>query len=173
MKPQAPHYFALIIAILIFAASVFAYIFIYHSVTVQTGKTAQAIQNVHTQQMTATNEQKLNDLLNTTENQRLTLGTFMLSSNATVQFIEKVESVGAQSGSKVLLVSISADTDILHAHVSAVGGWPNVMRAIHIVESLPYSIIIDNVRVGGDDSGKWTVGFDIAVTLAPAGQTSQ
>lgn len=166
MKPTYHHYAALSIATLVFVASGAAYFFIYYSVGDQTVKTLSAENAVATEQQTAARQKGIADSLTTTAADRARIGTFLISSDETVPFIEKIESVGHQSSSTVSLVSISIDSSKIHAHVTVQGSWTNMMRAVHLIESLPYSLSMDNIGISLLGPRIWSAGFDISIPLS-------
>ncbi len=167
MKPTTlHHYSALTISVTIFLVSIFGCIFIYYSVNDQTASTAAAEKAVLTEQGTAARQKSIVDSLKATVDERAIIGSFVLTSDQTVPFIERVEGISKQSGATVVLVSISADAALVHAHVNIQGTWANTMRAMHLVENLPYSIAMDNVRVSLLGKGLWNEDFDIAIPLS-------
>ncbi len=166
MKPTYHHYSALVIAFAVLAMSVAGYAFIYYSVNQQSASTAKAEIAVATEQATAVRQKSIVDSLRITAEDRSTINSFLLTTDGTVPFIEKVEGIGSQSGATVSLVSISADATTVRAHVNIQGTWGSVMRAMHIVENLPYSISMDGVRITIQGVGTWNEDFDIAIPLA-------
>ena len=167
MKPTTlHHYSALGISITIFLVSIFGYIFIYYSVNDQTASTAAAEKAVLTEQGTAARQKSIVDSLKATVDERAIIGSFVLTSDQTVPFIERVEGISKQSGATVSLVSISSDASLVHAHVNIQGSWTTMMRAMHLVENLPYSISMDSVRVSQVGKGLWNEDFDIAIPLS-------
>jgi uncharacterized iron-regulated membrane protein len=168
MKPTYHHYSALAIAFAVFLASIGGYIFIYYSVNDQSAATAKAESDVTTEQGAAVRQQNIVDSLAATADDRALVNSFLLSPDGTVAFIEKVEGISQGSGAAVSLASISADSASVYAHVNIQGQWSNMMRAMHLVENLPYSIGMDNVRVSLQGKGAWSEDFDITIPLTNA-----
>ena len=165
MKPSYKHYSALGIAFAIFVASIGGYVFMYFSVNSQAVNTAQAERDVNSAQDIAAKQQGTINILKATDADRAMLSSFVLSSDQTVSFIEQIEGVSKQSGATVTLVSISSDGTTLHAHINIQGQWTNVLRAMHIIENFPYSLSMDNVRLGVIGKGQWNEDFDIKVPV--------
>jgi hypothetical protein len=96
--------------------------------------------------------------------------TYLIPDSNTVSFIEEVEGVAKQSGASVSIASISAD-DLtsaavgtighIQAHISINGSWSQAMRALHIIEDMPYALTIDNVSAHALGGGVWDVEFNM------------
>ncbi len=166
MKPTIHHYSASLIATGIFFVSVFAYIFIYYSVYNQAAKTGAANVAVVTEQGAAASERSVMDSLAATADERALLGTYLISPNATVPFIERIEAIGPQTGSRTSIVSISDDSGVLSAHVSIDGSWKSVMQAMHLIENVPFALSMDNVKMTLTARGEWNENFDISIPSA-------
>ncbi len=166
MKPTYHHYSALTIAFVIFVISISGYIFIYYSIYDQAARTADTNGNIAAQQSAEIKERQISDSIAATVSDRALVSTFLISPNATVPFIDSIEGIGSQTGSKVTIVSISNDTGTLTTHININGSWKNVMRAMHLVENIPYSLRMDNVRMSLQTGGQWNEDFDISIPLA-------
>ena len=108
-------------------------------------------------------------------------GLFVPSDDA-VAFIQSIESIGAASGANVALSAIAAsplDTakpgtiGTISAHVTASGSWSNVMRAVELLEALPYHSSVDKMALSasipaGDRSGRapraWVASIDLSAS---------
>jgi hypothetical protein len=170
MKPTSHHYIAVTIAFIILVASVTVYFFINAQVRNEAAKTAATFVTVAQDQATVAAEESASSTFSSTALSRALLQSYLIQDSNTVSFIEQVEGVAKQSGASVSIASISAD-DLtmatagtighIQAHISAQGSWSNVMRALHIIEDLPYSLTIDNVSVHAEGGGIWGLEFNM------------
>ena len=115
---------------------------------------------------------------------RARLPTFFVSDNATISFIETVETLGDKVGSTVTLSGINADNldttepgtiGTIKVNVDVRGSWSAVMRTLGLAEVLPYRVSIQRVRL--DSSGslptpgakqvvpQWSATFTIEAAL--------
>ncbi len=88
-------------------------------------------------------------------------------------FIDLLEAKGDEVGVQVSLDSINLDQN-LHIHVVGSGSWKAAVSYVSVLESLPYSIAIDNLALSKIDGsgGRWNIGLDLAV-LVDANPKSQ
>ena len=70
---------------------------------------------------------------------------------------------------KILPAHLSSDpvgaTGDIHAHISITGTWSDAMRALHLLESLPYGESIDNVRATPASTKTWSIQFDLTAVM--------
>lgn len=170
MKPTSHHYIALIIAFIILVVSVAGYFFINTQVRAETAGTAATFVKAAEEQAAVAREESASSTLSSTALARTLLQTYLIPDNNAVSFIEEVEGVAKQSGAKVSIASITAD-DLtaapagsigrIQAHISVNGSWPDAMRALHIIEDLPYALTIDNVTANAIGGGIWDIEFNM------------
>ena len=168
------HYFALGASGCILLASVLVFMFVYYQVGVQIGKTSDAYNRINQAQHQENQTKQIADTLSSTQAERSQLQSFFVRDDNTVGFITEIEGVGKTSGASVTLASISDDdlssanvgaTGSIHAHIDIKGSWSNVMRAFHLVESLPYGETVNNVRATPISSKEWNIEFDLSAVL--------
>jgi hypothetical protein len=170
MKPTSHHYIALIIAFIVLAASLVGFFYIDGQVRNETGETAVTLGTVAKAQTAITEEQSVSSTFSSTALARALIQTYLIPDSNTVSFIEEVEGVAKQSGASVSIASISAD-DLtsatagtighIQAHISINGSWQGAMRALHIIEDMPYALTIDNINAHALGGGVWDVEFNM------------
>jgi Tfp pilus assembly protein PilN len=150
--------------------SISVYLFIYNNAILQTEHTNTAIAEVATAQANQSQLKTLVATLETTKADRDRIAKSLIPIGQTVQFIEAVENVGKVIPAKVSIVSINSDDlslqtagaiGTLQAHIEVEGSWSNALRAMHLIESLPYSISTDSARANTRGSHVWNVSFDV------------
>ena len=112
---------------------------------------------------------------------RAILPSFLVSVNNAVPFIDAVEAVGSTTGATVSISSLSSGKDnntshnVVTATISVVGAWANVMRAVQIVENMPYAISIKRLNMNALSSNgssvksapNWMAVLDVSVLSSP------
>ena len=170
-------FFILALAVTLVAASMYAYMFYATSASLRQANLARDI--VVLEGANQSQAKSLSALAETTAYQRAEIPSFFISSDNVVAFIKALESIGPQSGSEVTLASVDADSlsksspgtmGLARAHVSAVGSWASVMRALSLAERMPYAVSIDRVSLSGSGTAKhvWSLSFDIQAALIVA-----
>jgi hypothetical protein len=151
MKPPQSHnpFLILAVAVTLLVGALYAYL--YWQVNVSVVKAVAARDIAHTQADLKAREKDMVRLYESTAAERQQLGGYFIPSDATVQFIEAVESIGPISGSVLELSSINADDlkntkpgtrGTVQAHVEASGPWMAVYKTLLFAERLPYKVTI-------------------------------
>jgi len=169
------HYLALAVSSCIFVCSILAFVFVYHQVGLQMQNTAVAYTKMNDAQLQENNAKNVVNTLAATQAQRALLESFFVRDDQTVGLITQIENVELKAGAvSVTIASISDDdlsaasigtTGNIHAHINVKGPWPNAMRALHLLESLPYGESIDNLRVTPISDKEWNIEFDLNAVL--------
>lgn len=178
MKPPQSHksFLILAIAVTLLVGTLYAYLYWQVSVSVEKAVAARDIANV--ERANKAREKDMFRLYESTMADRALLSGYFIPSDAAVQFIEAVESIGPISGAEVNLTAIDADElpnakpgtrGTIRAHVEAKGTWIAVYKTLLFAESLPYKVTIDKVRLDSAIAEKgpreWKISFDIVGTL--------
>jgi hypothetical protein len=174
MKFIIHHYLALLIAVFMFSASIYLYVFMYNSATAQMANTEEALTQVTLAQGNMSKYSALTKTIESTKPDITRIESALVKSEQTLTFIEAIEKISPRGGAAVSIVSISADdlsntatgtVGYINTHIEIKGSWTEVLRSMHLVESLPYAISIDNVRMSVDADKKWIMGFDASVLV--------
>lgn len=156
MKINSKHYILIIFAIGTVILSILGYIIVYRTVVTQAKDSSKALIEINTESEKKQYEDGLTKLFDDTSSDRLKLSSFFVREDRIVDFIEKVEKIGVDSNTELTLSSINAD-DLnsvkvgtigrIKTRITASGSWANVMRALVLIENLPYSLSMNDVRV--------------------------
>ena len=174
-KLKSQHYLLLILSILAVLVAVAAYIFMYKDAIkkaeaesiLESDVSAASKQTVDNKNMSATYE--------STAASRALLPEFLVSSDDAVPFIDAVEDVGQTTGAKVSISTLSSSAtsgssnQTITATISVTGTWANVMRAVEMIENMPYAVSVKSISIdvlsSTDQSGSvpgWTAVLSIS-----------
>ncbi len=155
------------ITLLVFAISVTAVVyglfwFMYYSVGNSLDHAVAAKEEAQKQQFYKDQGKELEALYESTAEDRSKLPTFFVPDSDKVVFIEKLESLGGPTGSKVTLSSITAD-DLANspvgtqghviAHLDVEGSWSSVMRTLIYAENLQYKSSVNGIHLSVSTEG--------------------
>lgn len=187
MNVNSKHYILLLFSFAALAISGAGYVLLYKAVVSEARESSQAIAEVALENTKRLREQELTATYADTLSDRTRLASFVISEAEIVDFIEAVEGVGADSGAQVEISAIGkgdiAKTEKVSfghiaAHLEIQGSWINVMRALILVENMPYSISMNNfnlvamgdlaaasapVKGAAPKVRQWKMSFDIKV----------
>jgi hypothetical protein len=176
------HIFLLIMALSVTILVTGIYIYMHYVVSVSIQRAATARDIVALERANSDREEDVKALHGRTVADRRTLSKFLIPEDRIVEFIESIEALGPQTGSKVTL-NISATAPDkekgtygqARATVEAVGSWTSVMRALSLVENLPYGVAVYGVRldssVDGTKTRSWRAGFVVDAITSEASST--
>jgi hypothetical protein len=172
---NSSHYLALAVSAGILACSVLVFAFVYYQVGVQMGNTTAAYSQVSQAQSQEDQASQVVATISQTAAERAQLQSFFVGDSQTVGFITQIENTGTESGGAVVTIATISDDDLsaeatgttgfIHAHIDIIGTWPQAMRALHLLESLPYGESIDNVRATPSGAKQWAIGFDLTAVM--------
>jgi hypothetical protein len=178
MKPPQSHkpFLILAAAVTLLVAALYSYLYWQVSVSVEKAVAARDIANVERE--LKAREKDMFRLYEGTVSKRSLLSGYFIPSDATVQFIEAVESIGPIAGAEVNLTAIDADEledakvgtrGTIRAHVEAKGTWIAVYKTLLFAERLPYKVSVDKIRLDSTvlakGSREWRISFDIIGTV--------
>ena len=156
------HYTLVLFALCTVIAASFGYFFLYKRTITQAEHHANAYHEVANESTKKQHEQELIGVHEDTSAERAKIASFFILEDVEVDFIEKIERIGVDSQTKLELSSISNDETQIRARVDVNGTWSGVMNALMLMENMPLSIVISDVRLdtSGDleSSGKKTGG---------------
>lgn len=160
MKINSKHYILVLLAVASVVLTGFGYLFVHSMVVSQAENYSKALQEVESEKGRVDREQGLAKTHADTVAQRARLPGFIISEDKLVDFIESVESAASASGSEITLTSITTEESHLKGNVEVKGSWQSVMRALILIENLPYSISLDKMRLAFAEK-KWDLTFEI------------
>ena len=163
----------LILVIICNVAAVAGYYFLFQNIKNMTKEATGLISTIDFGQKKNSHLSSLRSVVKDTEKGRQQLEALLLSKDAEVAFIERIEDLAKNSGltSKTNAVSsVSAEGAVkkLQIQEEVSGSWNNVMYFLNQVENLPYNIRLANVSFKKSTDSKsgstWTAVFDISVS---------
>jgi hypothetical protein len=166
----------LVISVTLLVVAVYGYM--YWAMKVSADRVRAARDIVALERAGQEHEEELRALYETTRLDRVKLQTYFVPADGVVDFIETLESLGPQAGSKVTLSAIDAELpekEIFgnaRARIDVSGSWSAVMKTLTLAENLPYPIYISNVRMdltapeGGGGTRVWRLVFVIEAIMA-------
>lgn len=168
MKMNHRHYILILFSLASVIFSLFVYVFIYKKTTMQADHYVLSSKEVENEDEKRKSERELVKRFNSTTESRSKLKSFFIVGDKVVDFIEQVEKIGDYSKTDLELSSISNSPGIVKAKVSVKGSWSGVMTALSLLENLPLSANLKNIRldVSGDQAkGQhvWNLGLEIEV----------
>lgn len=169
------HYILLIFATLAILGSATGYILMYRESVIQARGSALAQAEVILENNKKLHEQELTAAYADSLSDRSRLSSFLVSEDEIVEFIESVEAIGASSGAEVEISGIDTEEIAvkdeesfghISAHLNISGTWVNVMRALILVENMPYSVSLNNIGLFSSGTAKakqWELSLDMRV----------
>lgn len=165
MKINSRHYILIIIAFICLSVAVYGYYFLYKRTIVQAGNHQNIVNEINDASSKSQTTQDLLKIYDSTKDSRDKLPSYLVDKNKIVNFIEMVEGVGDRSNTELELSSISNDEATIRAKIQVKGSWTGVMSALIMIENLPLSLTINNVRLdsNGDPTKNhsWNMYLDI------------
>ena len=121
--------------------------------------------------MIITETRFLDTLSSDTASDRDRVRSHVLVADKAIDLIVAIESFGSKSGSKVSIVSIdspkfkqaSSTTSSINMEVSAIGQWSSVMKALSLIEGLPYIMTTDSIKMNALEKGDWNLDIKLRV----------
>lgn len=171
MKHTGFRYSMFLVALLILAVAIglYAYLYLQTSAMVDTVLDNRSV--LKTAQDTRLQGAEILQLQTATADRRAQLRTLLVPAEDAVAVIKAIEAVGEQSGAAVTISSINAtppnDTKIgkVSASVSIEGTWRQVLQAVALFETLPYSRRMNalTMRSVNDKDTRWRASFSLVV----------
>jgi hypothetical protein len=162
MKINFKHYILVPIAILSLIASSLSYLYLYNFIVKKAEAYSDTLKKVELEKERKKNEQETVKMYVDTLSDRNRLGSFFVSEDKVIEFIESVEKIGPESSTAIELSSIKVEEGHFRFHSEVKGSWTNVIRALILIENLPYSMSLDNVRIFFGEK-QWNLSVDIGV----------
>jgi len=188
MKTKHLPFLIFAVAVTIFVALIYAYL--YYKITISGQKISDIQSVIESAKLAKEREKSVLDRYTSTASKWASLQNLFVHSNKVVDFIETIESLSDQSKSIVTISSIDADNldnavvskeGSIRVKINAKGSWISVMRALSLVEVLPYKLTINNVRLNTtnneSESAKanqkiWDLNFDLQVAMIAIASSS-
>ncbi|MFA6554560.1 MAG: hypothetical protein WCS89_03565 [Candidatus Paceibacterota bacterium] len=186
MKNRSSTILALSLSLVIFTGAVYGYM--YYMVDVFLDRIVEAQTTSNSLILTKSQEQSFLESYKSTASRWKSLPNYFVDSGHVVNFIEVIEALGTESGSKVSISSIDSDNldgaplgkeGVLSMRITIQGSWSSVMRALSLTETLPYKISIDEIKANtSNESGStpaskviWNLSFNMKIAMLVGSST--
>src|SRR3989344_1049430 len=164
MKINHRHYTLMIFALASIAFSILAYVFIYKRAIKQAEYYVIATREVESEKNRDKYEEDIMKIFELSKEDRVKVETFIARDDRIVDFIEKVEEIGAISKTTLMLSSISKEEGKIKAKVNVTGSWGGVMSALMLMENMGLQASLSNASLnslGNTSSTSWDLSLDI------------
>ncbi len=170
MKINPRHYILILLALASIGISVAGYFLIYNQTIFQAEHYVNANKELENENTKKQNDQDLVKIYDNSKDDRTKVSSFLVKEDKIVNFIEMVEKVGNDSHIDLELSSISNDDAKVKAQVNAKGSWSGILTALTMIENLPVSSTISNVKMnvaGSPVKGArdWSLSLDIEALM--------
>ncbi len=152
------HYILFTLAFVTFIVTALGYAYMRQRVYQQAVRSAEL-----TKQVKLMEDKKKHDMDITKASSKLSeeqdiINSYIVPKDKIVDFIEVVEKIGNETSTKLELSSIATAEIVkgkkiednfttLKARIDVVGTWANVMRAFTLIENLPFSLSVSNIKL--------------------------
>lgn len=169
------HLVLLILALVALSASIFTYSFFYNFVKSEAEESAQLSQQIAAIEEQRRHEQGVASVYQQSVSDLAALKSYVVTGEQVVDLIEEIEEIGTTTSTSLELTGITnsanasqkeGEFSVFTATVHGKGTWTNIMRALILIEHLPYSMSINNIRFAEEGAGParvWTISFGIKV----------
>ena len=183
MQANHKHYTLIIISILAIASSFTGYFLFFKIILHESSQADKSSSVIALNNEKKSLEKKKEGIFKSKVEDRAFITKIILPQDEIVGFIEKVENISNDTKAEVSISSIGnnmsanskvGDMGYMTAHIEAKGSWQSIMQTLSLVENMPYSISINNIRLERvkDDfldkkktQGVWNISLDIKVLI--------
>ncbi|MEK7095368.1 MAG: hypothetical protein AAB895_03825 [Patescibacteria group bacterium] len=162
MKVNYKHYILITIALVALVVSAASYLLLYRQVVSQARESSQALAEFTLENNKKLVERELTALYADSLNARARINSFIVPEEKIVGLIEAIEKAGENSATDLEISAINTEKPKedetnglthINATLAVKGSWINIMRALILIENLPYSLEINNLKLStlGDD----------------------
>lgn len=172
------HYILLIFALGAITLTIFGYSFLHRLILAQARDSAQILREVNLIDEKKQRDQDVTSIYTKSAEDRLKLNSYLVPQDKIVNLIEEVEDFGITTNTELELSAITnEDAGVVggvpfghfKAHVDGQGTWANILRALILLENMPYSVTLNNIRIiSGAESSSANLPIKGAVQKAPA-----
>ncbi len=170
MKINHRHYVLIFLALFSVAVSVGSYVLLYRHAIFQAEHYVNANKELEDEDNKRQSDQGLVKTYEASKDSRAKITTFLIKEDKIVDFIEMIEKVGSEAHVDLELSSIDNNDIKVKAQVTAKGGWSNILTALTLIENLPISSSIGNIKMNVSDgkdkqSRIWNLSLNIEALI--------
>ena len=168
MKANHKHYILLVLSILAFASAIAGYWALYYTVTYHGRESSEVLSKQVLVDEKRQYTQQVESIYEKTASDRALISSHSVTADKVVDFIEIIEQIGTTTSSATVISAIDINEGFLKAHMEMKGSWSDIMKALVLVENIPYSIALNNIRLIKSaesaenlGAGSWVLSADI------------
>ena len=148
------HYILLVLALVTVVLSALGYTVLYRAIVSQSVRAHEAMKEIASVDEKQKHAEDAASIYTKTSETRTRIANLAVSQEKIVDFITSVEKLGDDAGVQLELSSITNEpfaagktTGYIKGRVDARGSWTNIMKALILIEHLPHSVSLSNVRL--------------------------
>jgi hypothetical protein len=169
-------YLQLGILVLLFVFGSIGYVFFYSIVEKQSVKAQELTKDIEIKKSSSMRDTRAKNITQQILKTESLLHTFFISSGDVVPFLTGLQSKGATLGTKIQVVSVSADTRSPSGHIVLAlqihGTFENVMRTIGVLEHESYDTEVTNLTLQNSAPLDWNATMTMVVGTVPTASTT-
>jgi Tfp pilus assembly protein PilO len=157
------HYILFTLALITFIVASLGFGLLHDRVYKQSIQAGELMKEVKSLEDQKSHELEVKNAYSKIKEQRDRLNSFIVSKDKIVDFIEEVEKIGTQTSTDIEFSNpvtkeivkgkkIEDNFTTMTARIDVEGTWPNMMRALTLIENLPYSLSLNNIRINVEKS---------------------
>ncbi|MES3031495.1 MAG: hypothetical protein V4697_03740 [Patescibacteria group bacterium] len=162
MKLHSGHYILALVALVTATVAGFGFFFLYSHIVGQAQNSAHAVRAVGLETERKQQEGQILKIYEETQADRTKIFESLVQEDEIVQFIEEVEKIGPASSTTLELSALTTGEGLIQAHLNIKGSWSGVMRALTLIENVPYSITLKDLRLTSSER-LWNLDSDFSV----------
>lgn len=162
---------SLILSILFFVFSCFVFIFLYREVNSNKDMSTLAQEKWQTEAINRDNAKSLINSIKVVAPERALLETHFVQSSDVVPFLDTIEKLSKEAGTKaeVISVDVAKNNPSLVVEMKAVGTFESIYKLILLLENSPYDLEFVSANIQSSNTGysvskknsQWTANFQI------------
>ncbi len=144
----------LILSLLFLGLSLFAFLFLYKKINENNEMSEQILTNWQMEANRRRDIELFNSAIKIVEKEKVSLGSHFAQSSDIVPFLDTIEKLALEAGTKseVVAVSISKDNTELIVELKASGSFDSIYKLLTLLENSPYELDFSLVDVRREES---------------------
>ncbi|MCX6787006.1 MAG: hypothetical protein NTY93_00550 [Candidatus Kaiserbacteria bacterium] len=160
------HFFNLIIVFISVLAVLIGYGFWYAAVAAKSATVAGLQNQIATETETASRIATARAVITEIAGDEAVVQSYFVPETGVVRFISELEAQGQAQGATTSVLSVSTGTGTqptLLFSLSVKGTFDAVLRAVGVIEYMPYNLSVSGLSLTQDDKNSWNANLDLVV----------
>lgn len=152
--------------ILLNAIALGAWFYLFYTIEKQNNFVKEGQKKLLISEKNFENNKSLNNLINEISNEREKINSAFVDKDSIINFVERLEALGSETGASVKIESINTDIKDkkgLYIRFSLKGDFNQLFKYLNLTEDLPYLINVEKINLRNSTSDEWTATFEILV----------